>query len=124
MRNHAEAAAVFDGLDRLLEPRVCEGLDLPALVADEMVMMIAVGARRLVACDPVPEVDALDESVLGEDVEDAVDAREPHRRSLSREIGMDLLRASAAGLGGEVVDQRGARRTRAVPGPAQSRPCL
>jgi hypothetical protein len=66
-------------VDRTLESRVAEGFDLPAVAADEMVMMIAVRRSRLETRDSVAGVDAFDETELDEGVESAVDRRDPDR---------------------------------------------
>jgi len=59
---HRVPASVRDALDRCLECRVFERLDLSAVVADEMVVVLASRMRGLEARDAVAEVDALDES--------------------------------------------------------------
>ena len=68
-------AAVRDTLDRRLERRVLERLDLPAIVADEVVMVVPVRVRRLETGDAVPEVDPLHEPEFVHPVERAIDAR-------------------------------------------------
>jgi len=74
-----------DGVARLpldlvndrLELGVGKRLDLAAVVADEMVVVLAACERRLVPRDPGTEVDALDEALLGELLEHAIDACNP-----------------------------------------------
>src|SRR5205085_2037062 len=66
--------------------------------------------------DPVADVDAVDEPVLDERLEGAVDAREPDPPVALVQRGVDLLRAAAAFLGAEVLDHAPARRPRPVPG--------
>jgi hypothetical protein len=68
------SAPARDPLERSLERRILERLDLSAVVADEMVVMLAVGVRRLEAGDAVAEVDPLHEAELVETFEGAVDA--------------------------------------------------
>jgi hypothetical protein len=70
------ATSRLDALDRALEGRVVEGFDLAALGAHEVVMMLARFAQRLVARDPVADVDPAHEADCVERLEDAVDARE------------------------------------------------
>ena len=53
-----------DGVDRVLEPIVAEGLDLSAVAADEVVMVIAARLRGLVAGAAGAEVEAVDEPEL------------------------------------------------------------
>ena len=62
MRGDVVAPPAGNALERLLERRVLERLDLPAVAADEMVVMVAARVHALEARDPVFEVDALDES--------------------------------------------------------------
>ena len=61
-------------LERPLERCVAERLDLLAVVADQVVVMVIVGARRLEPGDPVACVHALNEAELGERVERPIDA--------------------------------------------------
>ena len=100
------AAALLELANDSLEPLVSERLDLSAVVADEVVVMVVVVANRLVARDPVADVEALQEAALGERVQDAVDAREADRRAGGPELVVDLLRAEAAGLLVEELDHR------------------
>ena len=64
-----------------LEPLVGERLDLAAVVAHEVVMVLAAGKRGLVARDAVAEVDALHEAAARRAVERAVDAGDADLRS-------------------------------------------
>ena len=94
VRRHDVSASVGDSLDRRLERGVFERLDLPAVVTDEMVMMVAARVGRLEARDSVSEVDSLDESEVGHAVERAVDARDPDL--LAEEFHDDAASTSAA----------------------------
>ena len=60
MSGHDVPATVGDPLDRRLERRVRERLDLAAVVAHEVVMMVAVRMGGLEPRHAVSEVDALD----------------------------------------------------------------
>ena len=80
MRDDVVAGLLLDRLDRALERRVVERLDLAAVVADEVMVVVVPGAHRLVARDAVAEVDALQQALLDE----AVDAR--GRRSRARRV--------------------------------------
>ena len=60
----------------------------------------------LVARHAVSDVDALDEPVLGERVQHAVDARDPDAAAGSADALEDLLSRPAAGLRAEVLDDR------------------
>ena len=96
-----------------------ERLDLAAALADEVMVVLVPGADRLVAGDAVAEVDALEQALLDEAVDRAVDAREADRRAARGERLVDLLRAAAALLLVEVLDHRQrAPRPRAGPPPA------
>lgn len=64
-------------IERAFERRVGERTHLPALGADEVVMVVPVWPRRLEPGDPVTEVDSRDEALGGEELEDAVDTRNP-----------------------------------------------
>ena len=84
---------------------VFERLDLPAVVADEVVMMIAAGVGRLEARDSVPEVDSLDEA-RGRPCRRARGRRSrsrPERRARGRDRG-------SRGPKGSSPARRGARR--------------
>lgn len=100
MGDDVVARALLDRRDRLLEARVLERLDLPAAVADEVMVVPEPVAHRLEARDAVAHVHPLHEAVLGERLEHAVHAREADRA----ERVVDLLRTDAARLRVEVVD--------------------
>ena len=114
MRDDVVARLLLDRLDRALERRVVERLDLAAVVADEVMVVLVPGAHRLVAGDAVAEVDALEQALLDEAVDRAVDAREPDRRAARGERLVDLLRAAAALLLVEVLDHGSPRRAGAL----------
>ena len=78
--------------DRAFEVIVGERLDLAALLAHEVVMMMAVAMVRLVVSDPLTELDALHMAIRGELVEDAVDARHPNPPTGCAQPVVDLLR--------------------------------
>ena len=69
-------------------------------------MMTAVGVHRLVPGDPRAEVDALHEALRGQQVEHAVDARDPDPATGRPQPVEDLLRGQAAVLLGEELDHR------------------
>jgi len=104
VRRHDVPAPIGDALDRRLERGVLERLDLPAVVADEVVMMIAAGVCGLEARDSVAEVDSLDESQVGHAVERAVDARNPDPSPTRADAIVDLVRREAAVLLPEQLD--------------------
>src|SRR4051794_41871189 len=71
------AALRLDAADCALELRVVERLDLPALGAHKVVMMLARLAERLVAGDAAADVDAPHEAHRVQRRQDAGDARDP-----------------------------------------------
>src|ERR671934_232112 len=75
-----------------------------ALVADEMMMVVARRIGRLVARLAVDQVDLLHPAPLDEQVEHAVDARDPHRPPVPLERVEDLPRRRAAALAAEGLD--------------------
>ena len=89
--------------DRALERRVAERLHLPAVGTDD-VMMVLAGTGRLEAGDAVAHVHPLHQPELRERVEDAVDAGDPDRSALTAEELVQLLRADAAALASEELE--------------------
>jgi hypothetical protein len=89
---HGVAAPVADARNRRLERWVLEGLDPAAVVADEMVVMVALRTGRLEARHTVAEVDALHEAELVEALERAVHGRDPRPGALRPNAVVDLLR--------------------------------
>lgn len=100
---------VGNPLEPPLEGEIVEGLDLPARIADEVVVVRAVRVRRLEPGDAVAEVDPMDESEVGELLEDPVDARDADLPPLAPQGVEELLRGAAALLSGEVGDDLVAR---------------
>ena len=109
MRGDGVAATVRHTFDRRLEGGVLERLDLAAVVAHEVVMVIAARVRGLEAGDAVAEIDALHESERVHPVERAVDARDPDAAATSSQAVMDLLRREAAVLLAEKLDDEPTR---------------
>jgi len=98
MRGHRVPAPVSDALDRRLEARVLERLDLAAVVAHEVMVVVASRMSRLEACDPVPEIDPLHETEFVHAFEGPVHTRDPHAFTLRANRVVDLLRRQAAVL--------------------------
>ncbi len=96
MAGDLEAARLLDVLQGPLEPLVGERLDLAAVVADDVVVVLHRVADRLEAGHSVAKVDPLDEGLLGEDLEHAIHAREADRFSARPQLVVDLLGAGAA----------------------------
>jgi hypothetical protein len=98
------AATARDAFERSLERRILERLDLPAVVADEVVVMVAACMRGLEPRDAVAEIDPLDESELVQALEDAIDARHPDPRRRGAQALVDFLSGHAAVLRSEKLD--------------------
>jgi hypothetical protein len=104
--------------ERLLERRIRERLDAAAVVAHEMVVVLVVAGKRLVARDPVADVDPLHEPEVGEGVERPVDAGDADRAPCGDDPVVDLLGGPAAVLCLEKVDHRAAGTSSAEAGAA------
>src|SRR4029079_1461273 len=114
-------------LERPLEGHVTERLDLPAVVADEVVVMMVVGPRRLEPRDPVARVHTRDGAELAELVERPVDACDADGAPVGRDPVVDLLGRPAAVLAIEILDHGAAGATagatpRRAPMPARHAP--
>jgi zinc transport system substrate-binding protein len=103
VRGDVVPAVARDADDRSLERLVLERLDLPAVVADE-VMVVLGAARGLEPRDSVAEVDPLDEAAAVEALEHAVHARDADARAPGANAVVDLERGEAAVLPAEVLD--------------------
>lgn len=106
MRSHLEAGPPLDAPQRLLEAVVLERIDLAAVVAHDVVVMVTTDLRGLVARRSVAELDLLDEAVGAQLVERSVDAREPHGAAGRTKEVEDLLCRHAARLAGKELDDR------------------
>jgi len=130
VRGDLVPASARNADDGRLESRVLERLDLPAVVAHE-VMVVLAAACGLEARDAVTEVDPLDEAAAVEAVEHAVDAREAYAHALGANAVVDLERRQAAVLSAEELDHlaprgpapaaRGSQPLERVLGPARRR---
>jgi large conductance mechanosensitive channel len=106
-------------MDRLLEITVLEGLDLPAAVAHEMMMVVAAGMDRLVARNARAKIDPLDEPFGGEELEHPIHARDSDLSIRSTQSVENLLRAQTAVLRREQVDHRASSAAVSEPLPQQ-----
>ena len=103
-----------------LERRIGEWLDLPAVVADQvMVVVVCVGVGGLEPRDAVAEIDPLHEIELDEGVERAVDARDADLATAADDPVVDLLRLAAARVLRELVDDRASSPAAAQAGVAE-----
>lgn len=113
------AAALLDVADHALEPLVGEDLDLPAVVADDVMVVLLGASDGLVARDPVAEIESLDEPRFRQHLEHAVDARQPDALALRVQLAVDVLCADAAALALEELDHAQARKAAPVTGGLQ-----
>jgi hypothetical protein len=105
----AKPEAVRQQRDRPLQRWVVERDKLAALVADHVVVVLAGRVDDLVSGDAVAEVQAIDQIMVLEEIEDAVDAcaaDRPRAASCGAEGILYLERAQGAVLAGEKLDER------------------
>jgi hypothetical protein len=88
----AVAAAALGPVQGPLELGILERLDLPAIVADEMVVMIAAREETLEASSAPTELDPLQETPFRQEVEGAIDAGEPNPPPPRAQLIEDLER--------------------------------
>jgi hypothetical protein len=100
------ADVVFDLAEDAFELGVAEGFDAAAVVADDVVVVLAALVAGFVADVTAAYVDALREAVLDEEVEDAVHACDPDTLPFCAQPVEDLHRCEAAGLAAEQLDDR------------------
>jgi zinc transport system substrate-binding protein len=123
VRSDDVPAPACDPLDRGLQRRVLERLDLPAVVAHEVMVMVAVRVSWLETRDPVAEVDALHEPELVHPVESAVHACDADiDTGLASEL-VDLAGRKTAVLAAEQLDHDAPRASTSPARLAQPRQC-
>ena len=115
----AERRRPGDGLDHDLEPVVAERLDLSAVAADEMVMVIAGCGGRFVVRAPSAQLEPVDEPKPVQRLEGSVDARDPGAGPHRPDSVVDLGHSETAALLGEHPDHRAPRAAGPEPGLAQ-----
>ncbi|HVP75555.1 MAG TPA: hypothetical protein VMS63_05995 [Gaiellaceae bacterium] len=108
------AGSAFELGEGSFEFVVGERFDLAALVADEVVMVFAVGMDGFEAGAVGAELDALEVAVAAELFECAVDAGDADSAALRSELVEDLLGGQAAGLFAEQLDDGAAGAAVAV----------
>jgi len=101
---HADLEAARSPFERVLEAGIGERLHLAAVVADQVMVVLAARVDRLEAGDAVAELDTLHEAELDELLESAVDTRDPDLATLATDAVEDLLRRAAARLCSQVLD--------------------
>jgi zinc transport system substrate-binding protein len=100
----AVAATAGDALERRLERRVLERLDLAAVVADEVMVMLAARVGWLEPGHAVSKIDPLHEAELIQPFECPIDASDPNSALASAQAVVDLLRRDTAILPAEELD--------------------
>jgi len=106
VRRDLVAHAPGEAAEHALEPVVLEGIDASAVVADDVVVVLAARPQRLVASDASTNVEPMNESERDELIEDAVNARDSDRSSLGSQSVEDLLCGDTATLLPEELDDR------------------
>lgn len=110
------AAALLDVAEYPLEALVGERLDPAAVVADDVMVVLDRVAQRLEPRDAVAEVDPLDETLLGQHLEDPIDAGKPDSLAPRNQFAVDFLRSYAAVLRVQEVDHACAGQAVAIAG--------
>ena len=115
MGSHAVVESARGPLERLFEAGIGEWVDPAAVVADQVMVVLAAHMGGLEAGNPVTELDTLDEVEVDELLDGAVDARDPDAPALLADAVEDLLCRAAAGLHAEVLDNGPSRSSVAKP---------
>ena len=110
-----------DIVEHMLETVVAERLDLAAVAADEVMVVIAARLRRLVVGAAGAQLEPVNEPQLRERLERAVDARDADARTTHPHEVVNLLHGEAALLLSERVDHRRARPARLEAGLTKKR---
>jgi zinc transport system substrate-binding protein len=100
----AVAATAGDALERGLERRVLERLDLAAVVAVEVMVMLAARVGWLEPGHAVSKIDPLHEAELIQPFECPIDASDSNSALTSTQAVVDLLRRDTAILAAEELD--------------------
>lgn len=108
--------SIRQGFDRALQSRVLERGQTPAAIANSVVVMALPGHHRLEARPAVTDLHPLHQSLRREQIEGAVDARDPDSLATRPEPVSDLTGVETAVLGSEQSDDR-ASRPAGSPGP-------
>ncbi len=90
--------------DRALEHRIFKGDDIPAVRAEQVVMMLTARVGRLETGGSVAYIDALDEPQVQEYLEHPVDTRDSNGSAAVAQLVKDLLRRETAFLRCELLD--------------------
>ena len=99
-------------MDRPLEPRVLEGREPPAPLADSVMVVVAARDHRLISGSTLIDLDLLNQPLAVQQVQGSIDAGDPDAPATGADPVGDLLGTEAAVLLGEQVDHRSARAAR------------
>lgn len=114
-----DAKPVADAINRQLETGIVERHQTTAAIADEMVVVLAGWVRHLVAGDPVADVEPVDQLVVVQKLERAIDAGATDPTVIVLQHIFDLLRAEGTVSLREELDQPIPGRPSMVPGALQ-----
>lgn len=99
-----EAGSAGDLGYRALQPGVLKRQDLPALVADHVVVVLAAGIGALVPGGLRPQIELVHETEVGQLLERAVDARASYAPTAGAKALVDVEGGERARLGGQDLD--------------------
>ena len=105
----ADAEALREAMDRALESRIVERHETPALLADQVMVVLTARLRALEPRLPVPHLHSLHQTVLDQQVEHPVDAGATDRLRLGPQRVFYLHRAERAGFLRKQLDHSLAR---------------
>jgi hypothetical protein len=112
---HSDLETPRSSFERQLEAWIREWLNLPAVVADQVMVVLAARVCRLEPGDPVAELDPLRETQIDELIERAVDTGYTYAATLRADSVEDLLSGATAMLRAQVLDYRPASPAVAEP---------
>ena len=107
---HRDVEPLGEALNRALQTAIVERDQPPAALTHEVMMMLARRIDRLVVRDALAQVESLHQTVLVQQIQDAIDARPTHRTTprLTQAL-LDVQRRQRARLLREQLENRPAR---------------
>lgn len=114
-----EGDALRDSPDRALEVGILEGLHLPAVAADGVMVVMAVRFDSLVCRRAAGQLDPRDQAEFLELLQRPVDAGSTDARLASPQLVVELQSGDRAVVAGERFDHRGPSAAAAQPGGPQ-----
>jgi len=110
-----------DPVERLLERIVLKRLDATASLADNVMVMLAVGVNELETGTAFAHLEPLDEPCARQNVQSPIHAGDPDPFAAATQLIEDLLRRQAAVLLAEQLDDGRPRAAGSIPVPPQRR---